>query len=774
MKIISCHIENFGKIQDADIDFNDGVNTIIEKNGWGKSTLAAFIRVMFFGLDNESKRDDLINDRKHFKPWQNGVYGGSLIFELDGTEYVVSLTFGAKEKDDTFEVRNLKTNLVTDEFSQALGQDILQIDSDSFKKTIFISQNDCETKSTASIDAKIGSLSDATDDLSNYEYANDRLTKRLNELGTMRSGLQKKTKEEIATLEAKTVRKPYIEEELGRLYEKKAEYKKQTLEIKEKIAVYEKEQKEINSALDAKVSLSNYDRILEQYNLRQNAFVEAQKVFPGEVPNEEELLEMRNLLSEISARNTAAKLNEFTPEDEARRNNLSSKFAYHEPTDIEIDGVISKCNKKIEFQNVLANKQASFDAIKAMQLANPEKKVSKVPGTIFIIMGILFVAAAMAAYFMSGVLVVAISAYLFGVILTISGIVLFAKAKKELSKPKVDPTKDLAIEIEECKNSIEALDGEVRSYLKNYGESDFNPLESLFKLKQQVNEYHTLLLKKKSYEDSVMEKEKLQDRIKGYVASLGITLPGELSDVLNTIFAWLSKYNSCKAEADAALLEKQNFETENDVEKLNSIREKMASLRSLDEVENDIDELERVLENIATENNEIAKRLESVEEDFNIILDAEESLKEQKEILEETKEKAKYLELAQSFLTKAKENFTAEYLEPMNAAFKKYSDMIYSDKLSFHFDVNSNLTIDEAGAQREARFFSSGLRDMMGLCTRLALIDAMYKGEKPFIIMDDPFVNLDDDKTDGAKEFLKKIGEEYQIIYFTCHKNLVV
>ena len=47
MKLISCHIENFGKLSDVTIDFEDGFNLFHEPNAWGKSTLAAFLRVMF-------------------------------------------------------------------------------------------------------------------------------------------------------------------------------------------------------------------------------------------------------------------------------------------------------------------------------------------------------------------------------------------------------------------------------------------------------------------------------------------------------------------------------------------------------------------------------------------------------------------------------------------------------------------------------------------------------------------------------------------------------
>ena len=70
MKLIKCHVENFGKLSDFTYDFTDGCNTVCEENGWGKSTLAAFLRVMLFGFQNEGKRDPLENERKRYSPWQ--------------------------------------------------------------------------------------------------------------------------------------------------------------------------------------------------------------------------------------------------------------------------------------------------------------------------------------------------------------------------------------------------------------------------------------------------------------------------------------------------------------------------------------------------------------------------------------------------------------------------------------------------------------------------------------------------------------------------------
>ena len=43
MKLTRLHVENFGKLQNFDYSFDKGLNILLEENGWGKSTLAAFI-----------------------------------------------------------------------------------------------------------------------------------------------------------------------------------------------------------------------------------------------------------------------------------------------------------------------------------------------------------------------------------------------------------------------------------------------------------------------------------------------------------------------------------------------------------------------------------------------------------------------------------------------------------------------------------------------------------------------------------------------------------
>ena len=76
MKLISCYIENFGCLHEVGFDFSDGLTCLCEENGYGKSTLAAFIGAIFYGLPDGRRRASE-NTRKKYLPWQGGTFGGN-------------------------------------------------------------------------------------------------------------------------------------------------------------------------------------------------------------------------------------------------------------------------------------------------------------------------------------------------------------------------------------------------------------------------------------------------------------------------------------------------------------------------------------------------------------------------------------------------------------------------------------------------------------------------------------------------------------------------
>jgi uncharacterized protein YhaN len=163
------------------------------------------------------------------------------------------------------------------------------------------------------------------------------------------------------------------------------------------------------------------------------------------------------------------------------------------------------------------------------------------------------------------------------------------------------------------------------------------------------------------------------------------------------------------------------------------------------------------------------KILENLQEQYD---DWEEKcgrLEELKEAQGEEQARYEHILLAREKLSGAKETMTAKYADPILKGFGRYYSMLSGREAdAFHIDANTNVTVDELGKQRDVISLSSGYRDMIGLCLRISLVDAMYQDEMPMLIMDDPFANLDDEKIDGGKKLVKKLAETYQILYFTC------
>ena len=125
-----------------------------------------------------------------------------------------------------------------------------------------------------------------------------------------------------------------------------------------------------------------------------------------------------------------------------------------------------------------------------------------------------------------------------------------------------------------------------------------------------------------------------------------------------------------------------------------------------------------------------------------------------------------------SLLETAKSNLSTQYVGGVEQNFSKYmQELMGNDFNNAMVDHDLKIQVDEKGEAREIGYFSAGMADCMMLCMRLALIDALFKQEEPFIILDDPFVNLDDAHTSYALEMLKKIAQDKQIIYMVCNSS---
>jgi DNA repair exonuclease SbcCD ATPase subunit len=124
------------------------------------------------------------------------------------------------------------------------------------------------------------------------------------------------------------------------------------------------------------------------------------------------------------------------------------------------------------------------------------------------------------------------------------------------------------------------------------------------------------------------------------------------------------------------------------------------------------------------------------------------------------------------FLRMAGENIEVRYLGGIRAGIGKYTDRLLGKRIGeVRLDADLLLSFAEGGEGHSVEFFSTGLRAIADVCLRLALTDELYPKDAPPLILDDPFVALDEPNLAEARTLLLELAEERQIIYLTCHPS---
>lgn len=178
MKLISCHIDHFGIFHDYDMQFDEHLNVLVHENGWGKSTLAAFLRAMLYGYDSSRKKSLTENDRKRYLPWKGGKYGGNLTFEREGKTYVITRSFGETARSDSMTLKELETGRCISDVGN-VGEWLFKLDGDTFRRSVYITQNSLNAEGGGSgIHARLNALLGEAADVGAYDQAQKALLER--------------------------------------------------------------------------------------------------------------------------------------------------------------------------------------------------------------------------------------------------------------------------------------------------------------------------------------------------------------------------------------------------------------------------------------------------------------------------------------------------------------------------------------------------------------------------------------------------------------------
>ena len=178
-------IKSFGRITDMTLEFSDKVNVIEGENESGKSTIAAFIRYMLFGFDNE--KDEGLSERKRRINWKTGMAAGSMYVRVGDKRYVVTRSTVMSDNSDrpTYREETSILDAVTGApaFGKlSAGEVFFGVDGELFDNTAFIGQIGDSSINEGSVKESIENIIFSGSEKINKERAAARIADKMNAL----------------------------------------------------------------------------------------------------------------------------------------------------------------------------------------------------------------------------------------------------------------------------------------------------------------------------------------------------------------------------------------------------------------------------------------------------------------------------------------------------------------------------------------------------------------------------------------------------------------
>lgn len=734
MKILSCVITGFGKLENQSFNFSSGLNCIHGENGWGKTTLAEFIASMLYGIDGGRSKNISVNTRLHYAPFTSAQFGGTLTFEYAGRAYRIERFFGKTPAFDSVKIYD-KNNMPCYDFgdkAEKLGETLLGMDKESFTRCVYLPQGESGGELTGDIKTRLVSLLSANGTQSGAQSALERL--------------------ENAERALRAKRKPAK----GKLDE-----------IDEKMQYYREKQAECLRAQE------QHNQILtdtQTLTLRVNELKTQLKSVSeqiAEYTQKSQRLAKLSEFSQIRAKRDEAKerlnrLQEFFNQTNAQTVNLTGlKTAMDEYYAVKAE--IDELQKSVE---EFSDRATKIESVKTRISVNEEmlqnykemmaqqskkankdkpkrKKIKKGAGGNFFLILSLVVAmlGAMLLETRTGLAIALLSVGAIGIVVLGSIMIqgagqsgkyagvdkalrnsyeeLFTQTlalKKELVKIMQASGDEQVLQkkIEEKKARLVALDGAIKSFLSNFAFGEIYDYRSAY--------------------------QTLQERIDDYLAC---------ARVIEECNAQLGVDDSTDDESVSAWISGVDIDT---------LRQSHS-------------ELNREIESLTAQT---ARRYAEAESYEKIAVQLQDfRAQEQRLAMEKTRLENKLVAIrtAKELLIRARANMASRYLQPVEKKVREYAQILGFPFGEIVFSTDGQPLVTAQGATREMDYYSTGLQDLLWLCVRLALVETLFTKEMPPLLLDDPFVNLDDDKTARVKALIKTLSSKFQIIYLTCKKD---
>lgn len=194
---------SFGGLQNAELTLDEGLNVITAPNESGKSTWAAFLMAMLYGVDS-SERTTKTNlpVKTKFKPWSGAPMEGRMELEWQGKR--ITIERSTKGRVPMGEFRAYETasgQAVAGMTGENCGELLLGVSRSVFERSAFIGQGAMALTSDAELEKRLSSLVTAGDETVSFSDTQKTLRDWRNRCRHNRTGLLPQTLMELQETE---------------------------------------------------------------------------------------------------------------------------------------------------------------------------------------------------------------------------------------------------------------------------------------------------------------------------------------------------------------------------------------------------------------------------------------------------------------------------------------------------------------------------------------------------------------------------------------------
>ena len=283
----------YGKLDQARLDLQPGLNVICAPNEGGKSTWCRFLLAMFYGL-NTRQRGDLA-DKNRFQPWSGSLMQGKLQLSVGDKELTLSRRTQRPDAPlGVFSCTYSGTDTPVPGLDAArCGETLLGVPQSVYQRCAFIPSGSLAIDADADLERRISALISTGDEKISFSQVESRLKKQLRQRKYNRSGSIPLLEAEIAGLraaqqEAQTLtgQLENLQQQLSQAREDQARRRQARLQAAQE-ALHEKERRlqalpdssdlqRINQQLGAVRSLGDQVQQAQEAVSRQESAIEAQ------------------------------------------------------------------------------------------------------------------------------------------------------------------------------------------------------------------------------------------------------------------------------------------------------------------------------------------------------------------------------------------------------------------------------------------------------------------------------------------------------------------